>query len=122
MPKIVDEKPFDGATQKVERLGLQPLVAEVKSILTGFQLLLDETKHANSGEALRVLIDAEFEKAGGWTQKVTGDIDWVKCKIVDGTKVCIGVEVQVSIRSDLITGTSFIFRSNSGKDQLTCAF
>jgi hypothetical protein len=29
-------------------------------------------------------------------------MDWIKCKVVNGTKVCIGVEVQVSARSDLL--------------------
>jgi hypothetical protein len=37
-----------------------------------------------------------------WKQKVTGDVDWVKCHKVNGTRVCVGVEVQVSARSDLL--------------------
>ena len=36
------------------------------------------------------------------TKNVSGDIDWVKCKVVNGTRVCVGVEVQVSARSDLL--------------------
>jgi hypothetical protein len=43
-----------------------------------------------------------LNKRGGWTKKQTGDIDWTKCKTVNGTRVCIGVEVQVSARSDLL--------------------
>jgi hypothetical protein len=103
MPKIVAEVPFDGAIAKIERLGLQQLINEVKKILTNFKLLVEESKHANSGQKVRELIDAEFIRVGGWQNTVTGDIDWVKCKTVNGSKVCIGVEVQVSIRSDLIT-------------------
>lgn len=29
-------------------------------------------------------------------------MDWIKCKVVNGTSICIGVEVQVSARSDLL--------------------
>jgi hypothetical protein len=103
MPKIVKEAAFDGAQAKIERLGLQGLVGEVKTILSSFQLLIAEETYGNSGAEVRELIDAEFRKVGGWTNTVSGDIDWVKCKIINGTKVCVGVEVQVSIRSDLIT-------------------
>lgn len=57
---------------------------------------------ANGGAAVRKLIDLQFDRLGGWTKKVSGDIDWTKCKIINGTRVCIGVEVQVSARSDLL--------------------
>jgi hypothetical protein len=75
---------------------------EIKSALTGFQLLVTEQIDANGGAAVRKLIDQQFDKLGGWTKKVSGDIDWTKCKVVNGTRVCIGVEVQVSARSDLL--------------------
>lgn len=48
------------------------------------------------------MMDAQFQKAKGWTKKQTGDVDWTKCQIVNGTKVCIGVEIQFSARSDLL--------------------
>ena len=32
----------------------------------------------------------------------TGFVDWTKCKTINGTRVCIGVEVQFSARSDLL--------------------
>jgi hypothetical protein len=57
---------------------------------------------ANGGAAVRRLIDEQFDKLGGWTKKVSGGIDWTKCKVANGTRVCIGVEVQVSARSDLL--------------------
>ena len=103
MPKIVQEVAFDGAQTKIQRLGLEGLVDEIRAILSGFQLLIEEKKHANSGKEVRKCIDGEFARVGGWQNTVSGDIDWVKCKSVNGTKVCVGVEVQVSIRSDLIT-------------------
>lgn len=102
MPKIVEEATYNGAVQKVERLGVSELLDEVRSVLTGFQLLVQETQDSNGGAAVRRLIDQRFDDAGGWTKKTSGDVDWTKCHIVNGTRVCVGVEIQVSARSDLI--------------------
>ncbi len=102
MPRIVEEIYYDGARERVERLGLTPLIDEIKAIVTGFKLLVQEKGDTNGGAAVRKLLDARFKQSGGWTQKVSGDIDWTKCKVVNGTKVCVGVEVQVSARSDLL--------------------
>jgi hypothetical protein len=102
MPQIVEEVYYDGARERIARLGLNPLVDEIKLALTGFQLLVKEQVDGNGGAAVRKLIDLQFDRLGGWTKKVAGDIDWTKCKVVNGTRVCIGVEVQVSARSDLL--------------------
>jgi hypothetical protein len=102
MPKIVEEAAYDGVMQKTERLGLAPLIDELRNVLSGFQLLVKEAQDSNGGAAVRRLIDERFDKVGGWVKKQTGDVDWTKCHIVNGTRVCVGVEVQVSARSDLI--------------------
>lgn len=102
MPKQTEEFHYNGARERIARLGLSTLIDEVKSITTGFDLRLKEEKDANGGAAVRKLIDAQFEKARGWTKKKTGDVDWTKCKIVNGTRICVGVEVQFSARSDLL--------------------
>jgi hypothetical protein len=102
MPKIVENIWYDGAKERVQRLGLGSLVDEIIAIIEGFTLRVKEETDANGGAAVRKLIDAQFEKIGGWTKRTAGDIDWVKCKIVNGTRVCVGVEVQFSARSDLI--------------------
>lgn len=100
--KIVDESFFNGAKSKIERLGLGPLLQEVRDILAGIRLLVKEEKDSNGGAAVRKLIDRGFESQPEWTKTVTGGIDWQKCKQINGTRVCLGVEVQVSGRSDLI--------------------
>ena len=104
MPEITEFQSFGGATEKLERLGLQPLYEELLEILTGFSLRVEESKNANSGKVVRELIDARFSSSldEGWTKKQTGGVDWTKCKVVNGTRVCIGVEIQVSGRSDLV--------------------
>jgi hypothetical protein len=104
VPKITDEVPFGGAVEKIARLGLTPLHAELREILTGFQLLVLEERDANGGAAVRKMIDAEFEArlSTGWRKAQTGAVDWTKCKVVNGTRLCVGVEIQVSARSDLL--------------------
>jgi hypothetical protein len=45
----------------------------------------------------------QFTKAGDWAKKVAGDIDWIKRLRYNQTlAVKMGVEVQVSARSDLL--------------------
>ena len=48
------------------------------------------------------MIDSQFGKFVGWTKITTGGVDWIKFIIVNGTKICLGVEVQFSARSDLL--------------------
>jgi hypothetical protein len=33
---------------------------------------------------------------------MSGAIDWQKCLIINGIRICIGVEIQFSARSDLL--------------------
>jgi hypothetical protein len=105
MPKIVEEQAFDGAEALIDRLGLDELLAEVRGIITGFELLVEEKKDANGAGALRKVIDARFLAAGGWIKKTSGGVDWVKRQAINGRPrhICIGVELQVSGRSDLIS-------------------
>ncbi|MBI4877509.1 MAG: hypothetical protein HY822_23005 [Acidobacteria bacterium] len=100
MPRIVHEEAYDGVREKAERLGLLGLIDQVRSILTGFTLLVEERKDANGAAALRKMIDSGFEATAGWSKQVTGSADWTKRKTVNGTTLCIQVEVQVSARSD----------------------
>lgn len=102
MARIVEEQPYNGVRERVERLGLAPLLDELRGILQDFPLRVKEVRDGNGGAAVRKLIDARFERATGWTKKQTGDVDWTKCHTANGTRVCLGVEIQFSARSDLI--------------------
>ena len=62
MPQIVEEVHYNGAKERIARLGLAPLVDEVKAALTGFQLLVKEQVDANGGAAVRKLIDLQFDE------------------------------------------------------------
>jgi len=103
MPKIVNEKPYDGFERKVARLGLVGLIDEVKVLISQFDLLLLEERQKNSSAAVRRMLDARFAATPGWRKIQSGGIDWTKCTFHNGAEVCMGVELQVSARSDLLT-------------------
>ena len=102
MTRIVKEEYFDGASAKIERLGLSPLIVEIKSAITSFKLEIKKEIHANGSATLREFIDTALRDVGDWSNSASGDVDWIKCRSVDGIRACVGVEVQTSARSDLI--------------------
>lgn len=99
MPKLSAIKDYDGFLERVTRLGLSGPLGEVETALTRFKLLLEEQKHANGTKGIRISIDQGFDAAGGWTKLTVGGIDWKKST---SSGAAIGVEVQVSGRSDLL--------------------
>jgi hypothetical protein len=99
MPVISKPVDYDGFNQKVERLSLRGLVDEAIATLTAFPLLIEERRHANGTRGLRQTIDEGFERLGGWNKITVGGIDWSK---TGPTGACVGVEVQVSGRSDML--------------------
>ena len=101
MPKL-EEIAYDGFFEKAKRLGLDGILNEARSILSDFPLQVLEKKDSNGGAALREIIDNRFSAATGWKKKQTGDVDWTKCHKANGTEVCLGVEVHVSARSDML--------------------
>jgi hypothetical protein len=100
MAKIVEEYAYNGAKERIARLGLTSVLEELRAILTGFSLRVEEKRDANGGAAVRRLIDARFSRV--WKNVAAGDIDWTRCQTINGTKVCVGVEIQMSARSDLL--------------------
>lgn len=102
VPKLGDPIAYDGALTKIERLGLSALVQEVRDVLTSFRLEVLEERHANGAAAVREMVDKAFDKKEGWTKTTSGDVDFRKCRHVDGVQLCVGVEVQISARSDLL--------------------
>lgn len=101
MPRL-EEIAYDGFHEKTKRLGLTAILEETRQILSRFDLRVLEKKDSNGGAALRELIDARFKSVSGWKNKQTGDVDWTKCHRTNGTEVCLGVEVQMSARSDML--------------------
>ena len=90
---------YNGFDARVKRLGLMPLLWEVTRIVTGFKLLVAEMRHANGTRQIRERIDERFETTAGWEKITSGGIDWSK-RVEHGRR--IGIEVQVSGRSDMV--------------------
>jgi hypothetical protein len=107
MAIIKSIKSYDGADKKMLRLGLQPLVQEVKDLVESTRIFVAEQRRKgstsfNGAASIRILLDKSFRKTGTWESKQSGDVDWSKCKVVNGTRVCVGVEIQISARSELL--------------------
>ena len=107
MARIKSVKAYDGAENKMQRLGLQALVEEAKALVEATAISLLERKREgsesfNGAAAIRELLDASFKGTKSWEARKSGDVDWTKCKVVNGTRVCVGVEIQVSARSELL--------------------
>jgi hypothetical protein len=99
MPTISKIQDYDGFLAKTQRLDLMSLVEEAEQAILSFQLMIEELKHANGTKGIRESIDQGFERAGGWQKAVSGRVDWRKG---NARGASVGVEVQVSGRSDLL--------------------
>ena len=99
MPRISQRIDYNGFQNKVSRLGLTYLVEEAEHSVISFMLNVLEVKHANGTRGIRQIIDANFETTGDWTKVTSGGIDWTKSNLQSAT---LGVEVQVSGRSDML--------------------
>lgn len=85
------------------RLGLAHIFLELQEILISTEVRVLEQKQGNGAGRVREMIDAQFGKYDDWVISKSGDIDWVKRFRYNQTIVSrIGVEIQVSGRSDLL--------------------
>ncbi len=92
---------YDGARERICRLGLADVFLEVQQIIIETEVRLLESEMANSSAVVREKIDASFTASGGWKLSKSGDVDWVKRVRYNETILArLGVEVQVSARSD----------------------
>lgn len=101
--KITKIKFYNGSRDKVCRLGLSALFLELQQILLETDIRLFETKDANGAAVIRKELDDGFGAAGEWKKQTTGGIDWIKRIRYNNSIISrIGVEIQVSARSDLL--------------------
>ena len=101
--KISNIKYYDGARDKICRLGLTDSFLEIQEALLGTDISLEERRRANNAGVICEVLDAAFEKATGWTQIRAGGINWSGQRSDNVNFISkIGVEIQVSARSDLL--------------------
>ena len=101
--KITKIKFYNGSKDKVCRLCLSALFLELQQIILETDIRLFEEKDANGAAVVRKALDDGFEVAGEWKKQTTGGIDWIKRIRYNNSIISrIGVEIQVSARSDLL--------------------
>lgn len=104
---------YGGSRERITKLGLANLFIELQEILLSTKVYLLEEKDSNGGAEVRKLIDQSFDGKGNWIKKTTGDIDWSKKIRYNRTFMAtIGVEIQVSARSDLLIRDIVHIRNN----------
>ncbi|MDT8391992.1 MAG: hypothetical protein RRC34_15940 [Lentisphaeria bacterium] len=86
---------------------------ELQELLINTEVRVLDKKQANGAGVVREMIDAKFGEYADWIQSKSGDIDWVKRFRYNQTIVSrIGVEIQVSGRSDLLARDIVHIRNN----------
>jgi hypothetical protein len=101
--KITEIIYYNGARDKICRLGLSSLFLEVQQIILETKISVLKEKWKNSAAVIRENLDEAFTKIGGWKKSAVGDVDWEKTLRYNESVISrIGVEVQVSARSDLV--------------------
>ncbi|MCC6159957.1 MAG: hypothetical protein IT350_18030 [Deltaproteobacteria bacterium] len=79
------------------------LFLEVQEILLGVDIRIEEKREANGAAVIREKIDAGFGSRSDWDKISAGGIDWQKrIRYNRSMMASLGVEVQVSARSDLL--------------------
>ncbi|MEY2669369.1 MAG: hypothetical protein RJA59_2007 [Pseudomonadota bacterium] len=111
--KISKMKFYGGSREKVCRLGLAHIFLELQEILISADVRVLDKKQANSAGVVRETIDSRFRNYPDWVQSKSGNVDWVKRLRYNHTIVSrMGVEVQVSGRSDLLARDIVHIRNN----------
>ena len=111
--KISKIRYYGGSREKICRLGLAHLFLELLEILVSTEIRVLKAKQANGAGRVRELIDERFRNYQDWVQSKSGDVDWVKRLRYNQTIVSrLGVEIQVSGRSDLLARDIVHIRNN----------
>ena len=101
--KLSNIRFYGGAQAKVARLGLAHIFLELLDVLVSTEVRVQNRKHANGAGEIRKKLDARLAALDDWQKASSGDIDWIK-KIRFNKSILsrLGVEIQVSGRSDLL--------------------
>jgi hypothetical protein len=101
--KISKLRFYDGAREKVCRLGLSHLFLELQEIIFATEIRLLPEKDANGAAHVRERLDDQFAALEHWEKTASGGVDWIKrIRYNESVLARLGVEIQVSSRSDLL--------------------
>lgn len=82
---------------------MSDLFLELHEVILRTSIVLEERVQANGAGGIREALDASFAQGQDWIGIKAGGIDWVKRVRFNQTFLArLGVEIQVSARSDLL--------------------
>jgi hypothetical protein len=117
--KITAIRFYGGAREKVCRLGLAELFLELQQIIFETPIEVLEAPQANGAAIIREALDTKFKAGLNWKQAKTGGIDWIKRIRYNASILArLGVEIQVSARSDLIIRDLVHLRNSLQKSEI----
>jgi len=80
------------------------LFLEVQQVILETEVCVLEQSEANGAAVIRERLDATFKSQDEWVLSKSGDIDWTKrIRYNSSVLARLGVEIQVSSRSDQLT-------------------
>ncbi|MCA9084128.1 MAG: hypothetical protein KDA81_08740 [Planctomycetaceae bacterium] len=94
-------------------MALSHIFLELQEILIQTEVKVLNKKQGNGAGRVRELIDEGFRRHEDWECTKSGDVDWIKRFRYNQTIVSrLGVEIQVSGRSDLLARDIIHIRNN----------
>jgi hypothetical protein len=101
------------------RLGLADLFLELQQIILETPIEIIEEPETNGAAVIREALDAKFRAGLDWKQSKAGGIDWVKRIRYNASILArLGVEIQVSARSDLVIRDLIHLRNSLQKSEI----
>lgn len=95
------------------------LFLELQQVVLDTHIVLEETPNANGAAVIREALDERFMGSGDWTKTVSGGVDWIKRIRYNQTFMArLGVEIQVSARSDLLIRDIVHLRNSLQKGEI----
>src|SRR5215469_526938 len=114
MARVKSIQHYDGPEKKTRRLGLQPLVDGVASLVESTKIRVLEEVEANSAAAIRQMLDTGLAADGSWQSKKSGDVD-SKCKIVNGRECASASRSRFPLEANTLQGHSSFEESSNGR-------
>jgi hypothetical protein len=98
---------------------LADLFLELQQIIFDTPIEVIEEREGNGSAVIREALDAKFKSGLDWKQSKTGGIDWIKRVRYNASILArLGVEIQVSARSDLIIRDLVHLRNSLQKSEI----
>lgn len=92
---------YGQARRAIQRLGLNPLLAQLLDTIKRCEVLVLKKKEGNGAGDIADKLVGMLKRLKGWREgkKTEGEPDFIACVDYKGVRTCLGVEIQISARS-----------------------